>query len=143
MSLSQTQIREILHNARVIAVVGLSKDIGKDSHRVAAYLQRHGYRIIPVNPTVEEVLVEKSYKSLLDIPTEVARQIDIVDVFRRSEDVPPIVQQVIELKAKLGKPSVVWLQLGVVNEEAAEAARRAGLFVVMDKCLMVEHQIFF
>ncbi len=125
---------------KVIAVVGLSKEPGKDSHRVAAYLKQHGYRILPVNPFVDEVLGEKSYRSLLDIPEEIQKTIDIVDIFRRSEDVPPIVQQAIEMKEKVGRPFVVWMQLGIVNEEAAKAAPRAGLVVVMDRCLMVEHQ---
>jgi predicted CoA-binding protein len=138
--LSQNQTSDFLKKYKVIAVVGLSKEPGKDSHRVAAYLKQHGYRIIPVNPFVDEVLGEKSYKSLLEIPDEIQKTIDIVDIFRRSEDVPPIVQQAIELKRMVGRPFVVWMQLGIVNEEAAEAARRAGLVVVMDKCLMVEHQ---
>jgi predicted CoA-binding protein len=137
--LSQDQIRDILQKAKTIAVVGLSKEPEKDSHKVSAYLQQHGYRIIPVNPFADEVLGEKSYRSLLDIPVEIQKTIDIVDVFRRSEDVPPIVEQAIQLKAKFGRPFVVWMQLGIVNEQAAEAARRAGLVVVMDKCLMVEH----
>jgi predicted CoA-binding protein len=138
--LSQNQTSDFLKKYKVIAVVGLSKEPGKDSHHVAAYLKQHGYRIIPVNPFVDEVLGEKSYKSLLEIPDEIQKTIDIVDIFRRSEDVPPIVQQAIELKRMVGRPFVVWMQLGIVNEEAAEAARRAGLVVVMDKCLMVEHQ---
>ncbi len=137
--MSQDQIRDILQKAKTIAVVGLSKEPEKDSHKVSAYLQQHGYRIIPVNPFADEVLGEKSYRSLLDIPVEIQKTIDIVDVFRRSEDVPPIVEQAIQLKAKFGRPFVVWMQLGIVNEQAAEAARRAGLVVVMDKCLMVEH----
>lgn len=138
--MSQNQIIDILKNYKTIAVVGLSKDPEKDSHKVSAYLKQHGYRIIPVNPFADEVLGEKSYKSLLDIPVEIQKTIDSVDVFRRSEDVPPIVEQAIQLKAKDGRPFVVWMQLGIVNEEAAEDAKRAGLIVVMDKCLMVEHQ---
>ncbi len=138
--MGQNQISDILKKYRVIAIVGLSKDSSKDSYRVAAYLQQHGYRIIPVNPFVDQVLGEKSYKSLLEIPAEIQKTIDIVDIFRRSEDVPPIVQQAIELKRKFERPFVVWMQLGIVNEEAAEAARHAGLAVVMDKCLMVEHR---
>jgi len=138
--LSQEQIREILQNYRTIAVVGLSQDPHKDSHRVAAYLKTHGYRIIPVNPSAQEVLGEKSYPTLLDIPEEIQKTIEVVDVFRRSEDVPPIVEQAISLKKKLGHPFVVWMQLGIANEEAAQAARRAGLVVVMDRCLMVEHR---
>ncbi len=138
--MSQDQIREILRKAKTIAVVGLSKKPEKDSCRVSAYLQQHGYRIIPVNPFVDEVLGEKSYKSLLDIPVEIQKTIDIVDIFRKPENIPPIVEQVIALKAMFGRVFVVWLQLGIVNEHAAEAARKVGLVVVMDKCLMVEHQ---
>jgi predicted CoA-binding protein len=137
--LSQSQIKEILKKYKVIAVVGLSKEPGKDSHRVSAYLKQHGYRIIPVNPFADEVLGEKSYKNLLDIPPEIQKTIEIVDIFRPAKDVPLIVEQAIKLRALYGKPFVVWMQLGIVNEQAAEAARRAGLIVVMDKCLMVEH----
>jgi len=137
--LSQNVIKEMLEKYRVIAVVGLSKEPGKDSHRVSAYLKQHGYRIIPVNPFADEVLGEKSYPSLLDIPPEIQKTIEIVDIFRPAKDVPPIIEQAIKLKEKNGKPFVVWMQLGIVNEQAAEAGRRAGLTVVMDKCLMVEH----
>jgi uncharacterized protein len=138
--LSKDQINDILLKAKTVAVVGLSKELQKDSYGVSAYMQQHGYRIIPVNPFVDEVLGEKSYRSLLDIPLETQKTIDIVDIFRRAEDIPPIVGQAIELKAKVGRSFVVWTQLGIVNEQAAEAARKAGLVVVMDKCLMVEHQ---
>jgi hypothetical protein len=132
-------IKEILEKYKVIAVVGLSKEPGKYSHRVSAYLKQHGYRIIPVNPFADEVLGEKSYPSLLDIPPEIQKTVEIVDIFRPAKDVPPIVEQAVKLKRKNGKPFVVWMQLGIVNEQAAEAGRRAGLIVVMDKCLMVEH----
>lgn len=137
--MSQSQIKEILDKYKVIAVVGLSKELGKDSHRVSAYLQHHGYKIIPVNPFADEVLGEKSYKSLLDIPREIQKTIEIVDIFRPAQDVPPIVEQAVKLKQLYGKPFVVWMQLGIVNEQAAEVARRAGLIVIMDRCLMVEH----
>jgi uncharacterized protein len=137
--LRDEELTRILRESKVIAVVGLSGDPEKDSHKVSAYLKHHGYRIIPVNPTVKEVLGEKSYRSLQDIPLETQKTIDIVNIFRRSEDAPPIVEQAIALKAKVGRPLVVWMQLGIVNEAAAEAARHAGLAVVMDKCLMVEH----
>ena len=120
-------------------VVGLSKEPEKDSHRVSAYLKQHGYRIIPVNPFADEVLGEKSYPSLLDIPPEIQKTIEIIDIFRPSKDVPPIVEQAIKLKQVYGKPFVVWMQLGIVNEAAAKAARRAGLIVVMDRCMMIEH----
>ena len=124
----------------MIAVVGLSKEPEKDSHRVGEYLQQQGYRIIPVNPFADEVLGEKSYSSLLEIPSEIQKTIEIVDIFRPPKDVPPIVEQAIKLKQIYGKPFVVWMQLGIVNEVAAEAAKRAGLIVVMNKCLMVEHR---
>ncbi|MGA3111497.1 MAG: CoA-binding protein [Candidatus Bathyarchaeia archaeon] len=137
--MSQNIIKEILEKYRVIAVVGVSKQPEKDSHRVSAYLKEHGYRIIPVNPFAYEVLGEKSYPSLLDIPSEIQKTIEIVDVFRPSKDVPPIMEQAIKLKQRNGKPYVVWMQLGIENEEAAEAGRREGLIVVMDRCLMVEY----
>ena len=136
----QSQVREILAKYKVIAVVGLSKDPEKDSHRVGAYLKQNGYRIIPVNPFADEVLGEKSYNSLLDIPVEIQKSIEIVGIFRPAKDVPPIVEQAIKLKQMYGRPFVVWMQLGIVNEQAAKVAREAGLIVVMNKCLMVEHQ---
>ena len=138
--MSQNQIKDILKRYKVIAVVGLSKEPEKDSHKVSAYLKQHGYRIIPINPFVDEVLGEKSYPSLLEIPSEIQKTIEIVDIFRPAKDAPPIVEQAIKLKQTYGKPFVVWMQLGIVNEQAAEAAKRVGLIVVMDKCLMVEHQ---
>ncbi|GFO64661.1 CoA-binding protein [Geomonas paludis] len=123
-------IKEILTKYRTIAVVGLSPDAGKPSHEVAAYLKRAGYRIIPVNPAVSEVFGEKSYPTLAEIPESV----EIVDVFRRSEFVPEIVEQAIAKGAK-----VLWLQEGVVHEAAAQRAREAGLAVVMDRCMLKEH----
>ncbi len=122
-------IRKIL-GYKTIAVVGLSPDPFRPSHTVAAYMQRRGYRIVPVNPYCEIVLNEKVYPSLDRIPFPV----DVVDVFRRSEDVAEVVEQAIAKKAK-----AVWLQEGVVDEFAAERARRAGLTVVMDRCILKEH----
>jgi predicted CoA-binding protein len=138
--LSQNQIKEILKNYKVIAVVGLSKEPKKDSYKVSAYLKQLGYQIIPVNPFADEVLGEKSYKSLLDIPPEIQKTIEIVDIFRPAKDVSPIVEQAIHIRQIFGKPLVIWMQVGIVNEQAAEMARNAGLFVAMDKCLMIEHQ---
>ncbi len=138
--MSQSQIKDILEETKTIAVVGLSNDPEKISYKVSAYMQQHGYNIVPVNPFVDYVLGEKCYKSLLNIPVEIQRTIDIINIFRKTEDVLPIVEQAIQLKAALGKTFVVWIQLGIINEQAAEAARHAGLVVVMDKCLMVEHQ---
>ena len=138
----QNKIKEILTEYKTVAVVGLSRELGKDSHRVSAYLQSHGFRIIPVNPFADEILGEKSYKSLLDIPPEVQKTIEIVDIFRPSKDVPLIVEQAIKLKMMYGKPYVVWMQLGIVNDSAAETAKKAGLLVVMDKCMTIEHKRF-
>ncbi len=137
--LTQSEVKEILAKYRVIAVVGLSRDSEKASYKVAKYLKDNGFRIIPVNPFVDEVLGEKSYKSLLDIPSETQKTIEVVDIFRRSEDVLPIVEQAIKLRKIHGKPYVIWMQLGIVNRQAAEEAKKAGLTVVMDKCLMIEH----
>jgi len=120
----------ILASARTIAVVGLSPDPRRPSHGVARYLQRVGYRIIPVNPNVDAVLGERAYPSLRQIPEPV----DVVEVFRRSEFVGPIVDDAIAIKA-----SAVWLQDGVVDEAAAERARASGLDVVMDDCMMRRH----
>ena len=141
--MSQNEIKEILTKYKIVAVVGLSRDLDKASHRVSAYLKNHGFHIIPVNPFADEILGEKSYKSLLDIPPEIQKTIEIVDIFRPSEDVPPIVEQAVKLRAANGKPYVVWMQLGIVNEQAAEAAEKAGLTVVIDKCMMIEHKLFF
>lgn len=124
------EVREILTTAKTIAVVGLSDKPDRDSHRVAAYLQRAGYRIIPVNPAVAEVLGEKSYASLRDVP----EKIDVVDVFRRADAVPPIVDDAIAVGAM-----AVWMQDGIVHNEAAEKARAAGLKVVMSMCMLREH----
>jgi len=137
---SQKEIKEILTKYKTVGVVGLSREPEKESFIVSAYLKKHGFRIIPVNPFADEILGEKSYKSLLDIPPEIQKTIEIVDVFRPAKDVPPIVAQAIKLKQMFGKPHVVWMQLGIVNEEAAEMAKKAGLTVVMDKCMMIEHR---
>lgn len=141
--MSQNEIRQILTKYKTVAVVGLSRGLGKDSHRVSAYLKNHGFNIIPVNPFADEILGEKSYKTLLDIPSEIQKTIEVVDIFRPSKDVPPIVEQAVKLKAAYGKPNVVWMQLGIVNEQAAETAKQAGLIVAMDKCMMIEHKRFF
>ena len=141
--MSQNQIKEILTKYKTVAVVGLSREPYKDSYKVSMYLKTHGFRIVPVNPFADEVLGEKSYKSLLEIPIEIQKRVEIVDIFRPSKDVAPIVEQAVKLKEMNGKPYVVWMQLGIVNERAAEMARKAGLRVVMDKCMMIEHNRLF
>ena len=136
-------IKDILTKCKTVAVVGLSRDPGKASYQVPEYLKNHGYKIIPINPFVDSILGEKSYKTLLDMPVEIQKTIEIVDIFRPSEDVSPIMEQVIELKRDLGVPHVVWMQLGIVNEKAAQIAREAGVIIVMDHCMMKEHKRVF
>ncbi len=127
-------ITRLLKNSKVIAVVGLSSDPLRPSHGVSAYMQSQGYRIIPVNPQIESALGEKSYPSLLQVP----EKIDIVDIFRRPEFVEEVVDQAIQLKVP-----AIWMQEGVVHEKAAEKARKAGIFVVMDRCILKEHRARF
>ena len=127
---SSETIKRILDECRTIAVVGLSSKSTRPSHGVAGYMQRAGYRILPVNPNETEVLGEKAYASLKDVPD----QIDLVDVFRRSEEVGAVVDEAIAIGAK-----AVWLQEGVVDNEAAQRAQNAGLLVVMDRCWLKEH----
>jgi len=134
----EQEIKAVLSKYKTVAVVGLSADPSKYSHVVAKLLQSKGWRIIPVNPNVTEVLGEKSYGSLLELPEDLRKRVEVVDIFRRSEDVPPIVDQVLQLREKSGKPYVIWMQLGIVNEEAATRARGAGLTVIMDKCMKME-----
>lgn len=123
-------IEKIFEESKTIAVVGLSSNPSRPSYSVARYLQSQGYKIIPVNPNEKEILGEKSYPDLVSIPDK----IDIVDIFRRSEDVPPVVEQAIKIKAR-----VIWMQEGIVNEESAKKASEAGLTVIMDKCMYKEH----
>ncbi len=129
--MSNDPIAELLKSAKTIAVVGLSDSPMKPSFGVSQYMQSRGYRIVPVNPQISEALGEKAYASLLDVP----EKIDIVDVFRRPDAVPEIVEQAIQLKVP-----AIWLQETVVHEEAAQKARDAGIFVVMDKCILKEHR---
>ncbi len=125
------ELRQILAASKTIAVVGLSNKPDRPSNEIAAYLKAQGYRIIPVNPTITEALGERAYASLREIPGGV----DVVEVFRKSEDVPPIVADAIVIGAK-----VVWMQEGIVHEEAAARARAAGLKVVMDTCMRATHR---
>jgi uncharacterized protein len=133
MAVDDARLREILTSARTIAVVGLSDKPERDSNEVARYLQRQGYRIIPVNPMLPEVLGERSYPSLSAIPA--SERIDIVDIFRRSDQVPPVVDEAISRHAP-----VIWMQLGVQHAEAADKARSAGATVLEDICIMVRHR---
>lgn len=130
MQASAAEITEILDEYRVVAVVGLSADPARPSYRVAQYLQNHGYRIVPVNPGCQEILGERCYASLQDIPFPV----EIVDIFRKVEAIPGIVAEAIAVGAK-----VVWMQQGLEEPVSAQQARQAGLRVVMDRCLKIEH----
>jgi hypothetical protein len=127
-------IADVLKHAKTIAVVGLSSSPLRPSHGVAAYMQLQGYRIIPVNPNIEESLGQQAYPSLLAVP----EKIDLINVFRRSDAVAEVVDQAIQLKVP-----AIWMQEGVIDEKAAEKARKAGIFVVMDRCILVEHRARF
>ncbi len=124
------QEEQILDTCRIVAVVGLSPDAERPSFRVASYLKEHGYRIIPVNPKLSQILGETCYPDL----TSIREPVDVVDIFRRAEETPTIVDQAIAIGAR-----AVWMQEGIVNETAAEKARGAGLLVVMDRCMRKEH----
>lgn len=128
--LSDEEIRKILEEYKVVAVVGMSKDPMKPGHYVPKFLIKQGYRIIPVNPTVDEVLGLKSYPSLMDVP----ENIEVVDVFRRPEHVPEVAEQAVKKKAK-----VLWLQEGIYNPQAVDIAKKGGLTVVWNRCIMKEH----
>ncbi|MFN4245937.1 MAG: CoA-binding protein [Brevinematia bacterium] len=129
--LDDETIKNVLVGAKVIAIVGLSPKEDRPSNSVAKYLKGMGYRIVPVNPGYDEILGEKSYKKLSDIPF----QVDIVDIFRRSEEVLPVVEEAIKLK-----PKCIWLQLGIVNDEAKKLAQENNILFVQDKCIKLEHQ---
>jgi predicted CoA-binding protein len=133
MTLSDTELRELLGRTRTVAVVGLSDKPDRDSYQIAQYLQSQGYRIIPVNPMVSAVLGEKSYPNLAEIPAEF--RIDIVDIFRRSEQVLPVVEEALHRGV-----GAIWMQLGIRNAEAARKAESAGVPVVEDLCIMVQHR---
>lgn len=128
---SDEMMKDILLSTKTIASVGLSSNQEKESYWIASYLKEQGYQIIPVNPTADEILGEKAYPNLESIPDK----IDVVQVFRKPEDVPPVVDDAIKVGAK-----VVWMQEGIVNEEAARRAREAGLQVVMDACMRATHR---
>lgn len=138
MDLSKYQdprvIEDILKNSKTIAVVGLSEDEERPSYNVARYLKEKGYKIIPVNPNYEEIFGEKCYNNLLEIP----EKIDVVNIFRRPESVLPVINEAIDIKAR-----AVWMQEGVINEDGARLASGSGIKVVMDRCMLKEHQKLF
>jgi hypothetical protein len=127
------EIRNILSSSKIVAVVGISPKEDRPSYLVASYLKSKGYRVLPVRPDGDSVLAEKVYHSLSEIPEEI--KIDVVDIFRKPEDVLPIVEEAVQRGAR-----VIWMQEGIVNEEAASKAQKAGLRVVMDRCMKKDHQ---
>jgi len=129
------ELKEIFKNCKTVAIVGISPKEDRPSYRVASYLQSKGYRIIPIRPDGDTILDEKVYPHLMEIPKEI--EIDVVDIFRKSEEVPPIVEEAIRRGTK-----IVWMQEGVIHQEAAEKAQNAGLKVVMDRCIKKEHEKF-
>jgi hypothetical protein len=131
--MKEEELKETLSNCKTVAVVGISPKEDRPSYIVASYLKSKGYRIIPVRPDGELILGEKVYHSLSEIPKEIG--VDVVDIFRKSEEVPPIVEEAIQRGAK-----VVWMQEGVIHHEAGEKAEKAGLKVVMDRCMKKDHQ---
>ncbi|MBP1696810.1 MAG: CoA-binding domain protein [Deltaproteobacteria bacterium] len=132
-TMTEEDIKQVLSNFKIVAVVGISPKEDRASYIVASYLKSKGYRIIPVRPDGEEILGEKVYHSLAEIPKEIG--VEVVDIFRKSEDVPPIVEEAIQRRAK-----VVWMQEGVFHKEAGAKAEKAGLKVVMDRCMKKDHQ---
>jgi predicted CoA-binding protein len=127
------EIKDILSSCKTVAVVGISPKKDRPSYRVASYLKSKDYRMIPIRPDEDYILGEKVYHHLMEIPKEI--EVDVVDIFRKSEDVPPIVEEAMQRRAK-----VVWMQEGIINVEAAAKAERAGLKVVMDRCVKKEHE---
>ena len=132
---------DVMRRYKVIAVVGASKNPEKDAFTVPAYLQENGYTIIPVNPTTDSINGVKTYATLGGIPEDVARRVEVVDVFRPSEELPQVARQVAEMKEKTGRPFVFWGQQGLDNEEAKEILTGAGVDYVMDRCMRVEHRL--
>lgn len=134
--MSPDQVKQILLDTKIIAVVGMSTRPDRPSQDVSKYMQAHGYRIIPVNPTADEILGEKAYPSLSAIPREI--RVDTVQIFLRAQDVPPVVEEAIAIGAR-----VIWMQEGIRNDEAAKRALDAGLQIVQDRCMRAAHRFFF
>lgn len=134
--------RETLKKTKTIAVIGASKNPTKDANTVPQFMKDHGYKIIPVNPTTDEIVGEKSYPTLLDLPADLASKVEIVDVFRPSEELPQVAQQVVDFQKKTGRPVVFWAQLGLENEEAKQILSKNKIPYIMNACLrIVQRQI--
>lgn len=134
--------KDVVNKYKFIAVVGASKSPEKEAFTVPQYLQRHDFKILPVNPTADNIHGEKAFPSLGSIPDEIARKIEVVEVFRPSEELPQVAEQVAEMKKKVGRPFVFWAQQGIENEEAKKVLDRAGVAYVMDACMRTVHQLY-
>lgn len=132
--------REALKKYKTIAVIGASKNPTKDANTVPQFMKDHGYKIIPVNPTADEIVGEKSYPSLMDLPADLASKVEIVDVFRPSEELPQVAQQVVDFYRKTGRPVVFWAQLGLENEEAKHILAKNKISYIMNACLRIVHR---
>lgn len=131
-------VSDIIKQTNKIAIVGLSKNSDKDSNRIAQFLLSKRYEIVPVNPSADEILGLKCYSDLLEIPADLAKTIDMVNVFRRSSEVQSIVEKTIKMKLLFDSPKYIWTQLGISDEHAADEAEKTGLSIVMNKCIMIE-----
>jgi uncharacterized protein len=132
---------EVLKKCKTIAVVGASKNPEKEAYTVPRYLKEHGYQIVPVNPTAEEILGERAYPSLLDLPAELGGEVDAVEVFRPSDELPRVALQAVEMKKRYGRPLFFWAQQGLESEEAKRILDEGGIQYVMDACMRTVHQL--
>lgn len=133
---------EVLKRSKTIAVVGASRNPEKEAFTVPRYLKEHGYQIVPVNPTATEILGERAYPSLLDLPEEVAETVDVVEVFRPSGELPEVALQAAEMKRKYGRPNYFWAQQGLKSDEAGATLEKNGIQYVMDACMRTVHQLY-
>jgi predicted CoA-binding protein len=139
MTSSTTSPTEVMSKRKVIAVVGASKNPEKEAHSVPLYLKEHGYRVIPINPSADQIFGERSYASLDSIPESVAKEVEVVEVFRPSEELPQVARQVVALSKRYGKPYVFWSQAGLESDEAKSILSAGGVPYVMDACMRVVH----
>ena len=131
---------DVFSRSKNIAVIGLSKNNTKDSYRISQYMERSGYQIIPVNPTADFIMNKKAFPSLLDLPKNIVKDLDIVNIFRKSDHVLPIIKECIEIKKKYDNLNTIWMQIGIQNNNANMLLSKTGLNIVMNKCIMIEHK---
>lgn len=142
MTSSTVSPKEVIRKYRVVAVVGASKNPEKEAFTVPAYLKEHGFTIIPINPTTDSVNGAKAYPSLADLPADIAKKVEVVEVFRPSEELPQVAQQVVEMRSRTGRPIVFWAQTGLENEEAKGILGKGKVDYVMDACMRVVQQLY-